>query len=441
MGYARITVMVAADGLSASARVFSGPPMGEAEIREALESAGVVFGVRQDAVERLAAELTDELFTVSAFVLAEGAYAEPGKDGYFVPAFVAGIQPGHVREDGTMDFLDRELLKPVAQGTVLGHLHKASAGQTGRRVDGSEQPIAKTREFQLRLGPGAALEANGDVTATRAGVLLFSGRDSIDVVQHHVHTGKVDLRSGHLDMEGSLVVKGSVERLFRAAASGDVEIQGGVEYGSVQAGGSLRVSGGVRGGETGMVSAEGDVSVRQAEYAQIVCGGLLKLESAINCELVARDIQITGKLRGGKARAERSVVAREAGVAQGVATELTSALPIERPVLAAKRSVASAKDQRQLVHKSARNDERGKGGKAGRATATLQSADLVRKVELAQRRDALLPDAFVEVSGTVHPGVTIQIGTATLTVDQADQGVRFSFDFLTRKIRTERFVR
>jgi uncharacterized protein (DUF342 family) len=271
--------------------------------------------------------------------------------------------------------------------------------------------------------------------------LLFSGRDSIDVVQHHVHTGKVDLRSGHLDMEGSLVVKGSVERLFRAAASGDVEIQGGVEYGSVQAGGSLRVSAGVRGGETGMVSAEGDVSVRQAEYAQIACGGLLKLESAINCDLYARDIQITGKVRGGKARAERAVVAREAGVAQGAATELASACPIERPVLAAKRSVASAKDQRQLVHKSARNDERGKGGKAGRATASLQSAELSRKVELAKRRDELLPDAFVEVSGTVHPGVMIQIGTATLSVDQAAQGVRFSFDLQTRKVRTERIVR
>lgn len=441
MGSARVTVQIAADGLSAWARVIAGPPAGEAEIRAALASAGVSFGVNEAAVLRLAADLTDELCTPSDFLLAEGEHAEPGIDGSFVPAFVAGIQPGHVREDGTMDFFDRELLKPVASGSVVGQLYRAVPGRAGRRVDGSEIAVAKTREFPLRLGTGVTLSADGKVTATRAGVLLATSRDSVDVVQHHVHTGKVDLRSGHLDMEGSLVVKGSVERLFRAAASGDIEIQGGVEYGSVQAGGSLRISGGVRGGETGMVSAEGDIAVRHAESAQIVAGGLLKLESAINCSLTARDIQITGKLRGGKACAEHGIVAREAGIAQGAATELASALPLERPVLVAKRSVANAKEQRQLVHKSARNDERGKGGKAGRAQAAQASEELARKIEFARRRDELLPTAFIEVSGAVHPGVRVQIGHATLSVEEPASGVRFSFDSVTRSVRTERFVR
>jgi uncharacterized protein (DUF342 family) len=441
MGLLRITVGIAGDGLSATLRVISGPVAGEAELYAAIQTAGVVFGVQHETVRRLAAELADELFTVDAAVIAEGVRALPGNDGYFVPAFSAGIQPGHVRDDGTMDFLDRELLKPVAVGAVVGRLHAAIEGVVGRLVDGGELAVAKTRACTLALGPGVAAQPNGEIVATRAGVLLYAGKKSVDVVQQHVHTGKVDLRSGHLDMQGSLVVRGSVERLFRAAASGDLEVQGGVEYGSVSAGGSLRVSGGVRGGETGMVSAEGDVAVRHAEYAHIVCGGLLKLESAVNCELSARDIQVTGKLRGGKARAEHGLVAAEAGVAQGVSTALASALPLERPVLAAKRSVETAKEQRQLVHKSVRDDERGKGGKAGRAKSELASADLERKIALAQRRDELLPEAFIEVRGTVHAGVTIQLGAASLSIDQSTSCVRFSFDAETRQIRTERFVR
>lgn len=437
---ARITVGIAADGLSAWLRVITGAAASEADVWSAIQTAGVVFGVRRDAVERLAAELTDELFTVEAFPFADGERVQAGSDGYFVPAFVAGIQPGHMREDGTMDFLDRELLKPVAAGTVVGHLHPPRDGSPGRLVDGSELSVAKTRAFALTLGAGVVAQANGDIVAACAGVLLCANKSSIDVVQQHVHNGKVDLRSGHLDMAGSLIVRGSVERLFRVSASGDVEIQGGVEYGSVHAGGSVRVSGGVRGGETGMVSAEGDVAVRHAEYAHVVCGGLLKLESSVNCELSARDIQITGKLRGGKAHAERGLVAREAGVAQGVATILATAIPVERPMLDAKRSVESAKDQRRL-HKSARTDERSKGGKAGRLAATLASAELERKIALAQRRDELLPAAFIEVSGTVHPGVTIQVGAASLVIDQPATFVRFSFDSLTRQVRTERFVR
>jgi uncharacterized protein (DUF342 family) len=441
MGQPRITVGIGADGLSAAVRVFSGPPAGEADVYEALRAAGVVFGVQADAIARLAVQLTDELFTVDGYLVATGERAVPGSDGYFVAAFSAGIQPGHVREDGTMDFLDRELLKPVAAGAVLGHMHAASPGSAGRLVDGSEQSVAKTRECALRLGPGASLEADGKVIATRAGVLLYAPHKSLDVVQQHVHNGKVDLRSGHLDMAGSLVVRGSIERLFRVSASGDIDVQGGVEYGSVSAGGSVRVSAGVRGGETGMVSAEGDVSVRHTEYAHIVCGGLLKVESAVNSELSARDVQVTGKLRGGKTSAEHGIVAQEAGVAQGAFTALAAAVPIERPVLDAKRAIDSAKDQRHLLHKSARNDARPKGGKLGRAAASLVSAELERKVALAERREQLLPAAFIEVRGAVHPGVTIQIGNAVHTIEEPASCLRFSFDIQTRLIRSEGFVR
>jgi uncharacterized protein (DUF342 family) len=441
MGYARITVQVAPDGMTASLRAFAGPPVSEQDLYALLADAGVSFGIRRDAIARLALDLSDELFTVADFVVAEGERAEPGQDGSLVLAFATGIQPGHVRDDGTMDFHDRELLKPVTAGSVLAHVRKASAGRAGRRVDGSELPVAKTREFALNLGPGAALREDGAVVATRAGVVLYAGRAQLDVVQQHVHTGKVDLRSGHLDMEGSLVVRGDVERLFRASASGDVEVQGSVAYGSVHAGGSLRVSGGVRGGETGMVSAEGDIAVRHAEAAHIVCGGLLKLESAVNSELSARDVQVTGKLRGGHTRAEHGIVVREAGIALGAHTELSAAVPIKRPVMDAKRVVDRAKELRALVHKSARNEQRGKGGKAGRAAAALASAALERKVELAEQREALLPHAFIEVSGPIHPGVMVHIGNASLGIDEPSSGLRFSFDFETRQVRTERFVR
>lgn len=441
MGYARITVQVAADGMRASLRVFAGPPVDEAGLYALLSDAGVSHGIQRGILARLALDLADELFAVEDLVIAEGVPAQPGSDGSLVLAFPCGIQPGHLRDDGTMDFLDRELLKPVAAGTVLAHLRKASAGNAGRRVDGSELPVAKTREFALTLGPGATLRENGEVIAARAGVVLYAGRNQLDVVQHHVHTGKVDLRSGHLDMEGSLVVRGSVERLFRASASGDVEVQGSIDYGSAHAGGSLRVTGGVRGGETGMVSAGGDVAVRHAEAAHIVCGGLLKLESAINCELRARDVQITGKLRGGTTRAERALVVHEAGIALGANTALATAVPIERPILDAKRAVEKAKDLRALVQKSARGDERGKGGKAGRVAAALAGAELERKVAIAEQREALLPHAFVEINGPVHPGVMVQIGNASLTVDEPSSAVRFTFDPETRKLRAERFVR
>jgi uncharacterized protein len=441
VGDARITVSIGADGLSAVARVTAGPVAAEPELEAALQAAGVLHGISRTACEALAMRLADELFAVEAVAIAEGLRPEPGVDGYFVPAFAAGIQPGRMREDGTMDFRDRELLKPLASGAPVGRLHPAQPGTPGRRVDGGELPVAKVRECTIALGPGVRLLEDGALVAARAGVLLYVANKSVDVVQHHVHTGNVDLRSGHLDMEGSLLVRGNVERPFRASASGDVEVQGGVECGSVHAEGSVRVTSGVRGGEAGMLSAGGDVSARHAEHAHVVCEGLLKLESSVNSALFARDIQVTGKLRGGKACAERSVVAGEAGVAHGADTTLAVAVPLEQPVLDAKRAVDTAKEQRSLQPRSLRSDGRAKGGKIGRAAATLANTELERKIALAQRREALLGDAYIEVTGTLHPGVAVRVGTATLVLEESTACARFSFDPETRTIRAERFVR
>lgn len=438
MGYARITIEIAPDGLTAAARVFAGAPVDESGLEALLEEAGVVHGIRREALQRLANALKDELFTVERFELAEGDPPQRGRDGSLVLTFATGIQPGHLRPDGSMDFLDRELLKPVAAGTLLARVQKAERGRSGRRVDGRELPVAKTRDFALKLGPGAALRDSGEIVATRAGVVLYASPNQLDVVQHHVHNGKVDLRSGHLDMEGSLVVRGNVERLFRASASGDLDVQGSVEYGSVHAGGSLRVAGGVRGGDTGLVSAGGDVAVRHAEAAHIVCGGLLKLEHAVNCELRARDVQVTGRLRGGKTYAERGIRVHEAGAALGTGTALATGVPLERPLLDAKRAIERAKEQRAIVHRGARDDTRAKGGKMGRAGAGLTAMELEHKVALASRRSELLNVAFIEISGIVHPGVSLQIGGTTLTVEEPDAALRCSFDPETRALRTER---
>jgi len=75
--------------------------------------------------------------------------------------------------------------------------------------------------------------------ARHGGVVLYKPEQSLDVVAQHIHQGAVDLRTGHLDMQGSLTVKGDVERLLQARATGDLEVLGSVSGGSLRAGGSI----------------------------------------------------------------------------------------------------------------------------------------------------------------------------------------------------------
>src|SRR5690349_24837218 len=113
---ARIRVVVASDAMSATLRVTQGPSAGAPELDLALALARVLVGIDEELRGQVADRLVDEQFTLDETVIARGQPPQPAEDGYFVPAFHVGIEPGHVRPDGTMDFLDRELLKPVQAG-------------------------------------------------------------------------------------------------------------------------------------------------------------------------------------------------------------------------------------------------------------------------------------------------------------------------------------
>src|ERR1700712_3516847 len=271
--------------MSALAEISRGPACGLAELQAAVSAAGVSAN-RLDSValDALAKQLDNLAFEKPSVLVARARPAAPGIDGYFEPAFPMGIQPGHVDESGAMDFSDRELLKPLTQGDYVGQLHQPVQGEAGMRVDGSEIKVALARESKLRAGPGVTLAADGCMYAALSGVLVYAHEQTIDVAQQHVHNADVDLRSGSLHMEGSISVRGNVQRQFAVRATGSVDIQGHGESGTVIADGCIRISGRVHSGDAGLVCAQGDVSIHHCEAAQVRCGGLLKLGNAVHSQ-------------------------------------------------------------------------------------------------------------------------------------------------------------
>jgi len=431
----RLLVRLASDALTAFVTVRKGTPAGERTLQTALDAAGIRSGIDEDAFARLVSGLTDAAFTASAEVIARGTAAEEGEDGRFEPQFRNGIQAGHVRDDGTIDFHDRELLKPVERGDVLGRVLPARAGIPGCRVDGTAVPVKATREAAIKFGPGVERDEQGVVRATRAGVIDAKGSESLDVVDHHLHKGPVDIRSGNLHMQGSLVVQGDVQRSFSVQASGDIEIRGHVDGGSVSAGGDVRVAYGVRGGDGGAVCAEGNVSIHHAEAATVYAGRLLQMGEAVHSQLAAVRIEVSGKLRGGYAQAETSIVAREVGSPQGVDTELRVAEPLDPPVESARRALEREKALR-AAKAGPREDpgERAKGGKLGRVQAALANAETERLAERARRREALSQVAFVQV-GAAHAGVIVHIAGRKLVLEHDIRTSRFSLDLETGELR------
>lgn len=433
----RLKIRVQSDGLAAYLSVAAGPAMQPVDFDGELQRSGVVAGLVPEQYDRLAGALTDPEFTCDEVLLAVGAAVEEGLDARLEIKFSEGIQAGHVREDGSFDYYERDLLKPVRCGDVLGQVHPATVGIAGWRVDGTSIPSKPGRELAVELRPGVVVDPEQLVRATRDGVVLYKAKQLLDVVDHHVHQGPVDLHSGNLRMQGSLAIRGDVKRPFSVAATGDIEIYGNVDSASVRAGGRVHVRGGVRGGEGAAISAESDLTVMHAEAAELYCGGQLRIQDAINTELSAAQIFATGKLRGGNAVAESQVVVREAGATNGIDTQLTAGEPVALPVAEAQRVIATLKRERMAQRAGGRSTDRDKGGKVGRVRAELDADEVQRLAERARRREMLLDSAFIQI-GVAHPGVSLHIGGAHMTIDATSRATRYSFDRETSSLRAEK---
>src|SRR5262245_61723977 len=169
--------------MTVTADIAPGPACGMPELQAALQAARVVFVADPAAIEELARKLADDKLSARNLVIAHGVPAQPGRDGYFEPAFHVGIQAGHIDASGTMDFFDRELLKPLAEADYIGQLHQPVAGAPGRRVDGSEIKVAAVRGSKLSVGAGIRSAPDGRMVAARSGVLVYTPEQNIAVAQ------------------------------------------------------------------------------------------------------------------------------------------------------------------------------------------------------------------------------------------------------------------
>jgi uncharacterized protein (DUF342 family) len=434
----RIRIDVSEDGMLAHIRVEVGEPLAPSSIADALAEAGVTAGILVESLGALVAGIADATFSAEPLIIAKGRPAQAGFDGHFVPAFEPGIRPGHLRDDGTMDFFDRELVKVVKAGHVVGHLSAPTAGKDGIRVDGAPLNASPGRCSDFKLGTNLKLTPDGDVLATADGALVYNTGKSLDVVQRLLHGGDVDLRSGHLSMQGSVVVKGSVQRGFRVQTTGDLEVRGLSDGGELLAGGNVRVVGAIRGGASGSVKADGDVVARNAESVDIVAGGNITLQAAVHSQLSAGSITVTRQICGGHARAEHAIVAGEAGTPHGIETHLEAGLPRRSPEDLI-HLLAMAKAERFANSRAEqRNEGRTKGGRAARDKAELGRETMEQKLARARARNELMRTAFIEVSGKVHAGTVLAIGELRHEFQHDAHGVRASFDATLRGLRIER---
>ncbi|HYG58267.1 MAG TPA: FapA family protein, partial [Symbiobacteriaceae bacterium] len=277
----RVTARISPDGMEASLTVVPPRSGGQAatvsQAMTALARAGVSAGIDSQAVEELiraASTATPYEGSARSAVVARGTPATRGQDAVISYHDLLQMPSGYPQQkaDGSVDHFQLNLVRNVSQGTVLATRKPATKGVPGTNVMGAQVPCQDGREQPLRVGKGCRVSDDGlSVVAETEGhaVLGYDGR--INVSPIFEIRGDVDTSTGNIDFVGTVVILGSVHQGFVVRAGQNVEVHGGIDGGTVEAGGDITARYGIQGGSRGRVVAGGRIQCRFVENADVRC--------------------------------------------------------------------------------------------------------------------------------------------------------------------------
>lgn len=406
------------------------------QVLAALASQGITEGILLDAINgAIAAEEANSL------IIAQGNLPEHGHDGYFetlVPE--ARERRPRLTSAGQIDYRDMGDIQVVHPGDPLMRRHRATPGLPGCTVQGMPVAPRPGRDvmFATKLSGVEISAEDPDLlcsTLTGQPVLIKDGM----LVEPVFTLAAVNMASGNINFDGSVVIKGDVSAGMSVKASGDIEVGGVVESAHLEAGGSIVIKGGVLGAIDQKSGAEFAIRCAQefhaayAQKARIEAGDSIFIDDmAMQCELTAGNHVKVGKGRrghiiGGQVRAMLSITARVLGAPNRISTRCQ--IGVNPGLYKQARELAAERDQleNQLLEVSKLLDfarhhpERLRPGmedKARQTAAALSASILHLREEENQiaAQLALAQSARVVAEESLHEGVEVQFGNLAYRV-------------------------
>lgn len=313
-------------------------------LKKALAHAGITNGVLLDTLLAIP-EQAEELKTNDSLSLeiATGKIPVQGKDAYIEfltrSAKDRMLQP-KVKDNGKVDMLDLGDPITVEPKQALARRHPPKPGIDGYTVKGKKLLAPLGKDITLKAGDGSEVDPNNPdiLLATKEGLPLVS-TDSVSV-DDVMTLKKVNVTTGHVRFNGSLMINGDVGDGMKVESDGDIHITGSVESAFISAGGSITVNNGIIGKKTTddhqcscTITAKGDVTAQFAQYTEIKSNkDIVLLKQSNHCQLSAGNKIIigtperaNGRLIGGHIESSYGVEAGEIGAPSGAKTEIAMA--------------------------------------------------------------------------------------------------------------------
>ncbi|MCG8312222.1 MAG: FapA family protein [Pseudomonadales bacterium] len=221
------------------------------EVKTALDQNRVSHGVEFQWLSRLVKEAEHaEPGSEVRGIIAEGtqpASGVPSQFEFLVTPFEDRILQPQSRDDGTLDMHNLGDIEVVEVNQPLVRRIPSQPGESGFDVMGNTLFSEALKDTSFDHGEGSAVSPDDPhlLIATRHGVplKLLNGMkvDEVLVVRD------VDLHTGNVDYDGSVMIKGDVTNGMCVTASSDVYVNGFIENARINAAGNVVIKQGIIG--------------------------------------------------------------------------------------------------------------------------------------------------------------------------------------------------
>jgi hypothetical protein len=305
------------------------------DAKKQLVKAGVVRGYKQAFLEQLLQKQFEKPpGTITKGTLAKGRLPTDGLDTKFITTVETlkdRLNAPKLKENGSVDMRDFGKLASVEPGSVLIRQQPATPGKEGFTVIGDILPAKPGENKHLSPGEGTEISKINplELISTIAGVPVdISNGMRVDDI---FTIADVNVKSGYIDFEGSVIVTRNIEPGMKVNAKGDITIFGTVESGQLTAGGNITVKQGIIGHQkpedkslSCRLVCNGDVEVSHSQYCYIEAANIFIERQASHCLMKAKHLlQVgksdlpKGKLFGGEILDATTLIAGEIGNESG----------------------------------------------------------------------------------------------------------------------------
>lgn len=248
-----VSLFLSADKLEATLtleKAHGGAPANAAQLQEALANAGVP----KDRYLTEVIEQALEIGEAKNLVVARGVAPIDGVNSRLEILLDLSIESKGPKADasGLVNHYDVHDFIIVDIGTPLARRHPASRGIDGCNVCGQPIPAVDGKNTPFPSDQlGVAVSPDDPdllISSTRGHPVQVPGGMRVDNI---LVLDAVDLRTGNVEFDGSILVKGDVSAGVSIQATGDVIVQGTVENATIKSGNDMVISGGVIGPDLG----------------------------------------------------------------------------------------------------------------------------------------------------------------------------------------------